>query len=172
MKYLDRLRESFYTSFECLNPTLSTLRVLGFTQMQELPSRQATPNQHCFNVGPRSTTLDQRHIKIDSTSRVRRAPTFMTFENVESRSPGKTRDHDTKRLHCWATVYAADPTIKQHRSAALIPGAIQASASKNPCSKRILEGSKLYIRQDTIMGKEKQTFISQNKVTRIDAGPH
>ena len=32
MKYLDRLRESFHTSFECLNPTLSTLRVLGFTQ--------------------------------------------------------------------------------------------------------------------------------------------
>ena len=33
MKYLDRLRESFHTSFECLNPTLSTLRVLGFTQL-------------------------------------------------------------------------------------------------------------------------------------------
>ena len=36
MKYLDRLRESFHTSFECLNPTLSTLRVLGFTQLQQL----------------------------------------------------------------------------------------------------------------------------------------
>ena len=34
MKYLDRLRESFHTGFECFNPTLSTLRVLGFTQHQ------------------------------------------------------------------------------------------------------------------------------------------
>ena len=33
MKYLDRLRDSFHTSFECLNPTLSTLRVPGFTQL-------------------------------------------------------------------------------------------------------------------------------------------
>ena len=39
MKYLDRLRESFHTSFECLNPTLSTLRVLGFTQRLDAVSR-------------------------------------------------------------------------------------------------------------------------------------
>ena len=32
--------------------------------MQELPSRQATPNQRWFNAGPLSTTLDQRHTKI------------------------------------------------------------------------------------------------------------
>ena len=48
--------------------------------MQELPSRQASRNQGWFNAGPPSTTLDQRH------TNVRRAP---TFENIESRSPGK-----------------------------------------------------------------------------------
>ena len=32
MKYLDWVRDSFHTSFECLNPNLGTLRVLGFTQ--------------------------------------------------------------------------------------------------------------------------------------------
>ena len=55
-----------------------------------------TPNQRWFNASPPSTTLDQRHTKIDSTSRVHRAP---TFENIASRSPGKTRDHVSKRLH-------------------------------------------------------------------------
>ena len=63
--------------------------------MQELPSRQATSNQRWFNAGPPSTTLVQRHSKIDSTSRIRHAP---TFENIENRS-GKTQDHDPKRLH-------------------------------------------------------------------------
>ena len=48
--------------------------ILGLCAMQELPSRQATPNQRWPNVGSPSTTLDQRHTKIDSTCRVRRAP--------------------------------------------------------------------------------------------------
>ena len=48
--------------------------ILGLCAMQELPSRQATPNQRWPNVGSPSTTLDQRHTKIDSTYRVRRAP--------------------------------------------------------------------------------------------------
>ena len=30
-----------------------------------------------------------------------------TIENIESRSPGKIRDHDPKRRHCWATVLDA-----------------------------------------------------------------
>ena len=47
--------------------------ILGLCAMQELPSRQATPNQRWPNVGSPSTTLDQRHTKIDSTCRVRRA---------------------------------------------------------------------------------------------------
>ena len=48
--------------------------ILGLCAMQELPSRQATPNQRWPNVGSPSTTLDQRHTKIDLTCRVRRAP--------------------------------------------------------------------------------------------------
>ena len=48
--------------------------ILGLCAMQELPSRQATPNQRWPNAGLPSTTLDQRHTKIDSTCRVRRAP--------------------------------------------------------------------------------------------------
>ena len=48
--------------------------MLGLCAMQELPSRQATPNQRWPNVGSPSTTLDQRHTKIDLTCRVRRAP--------------------------------------------------------------------------------------------------
>ena len=87
--------------------------------IQELPSRLAALNQSWFNVGPPSTTLDQRHTEIDSKSRVRRA---LTFENIESRSPGKARDHVPKRPHCCATVCDAGPTIKQHRSAARISG--------------------------------------------------
>ena len=57
--------------------------------MQELPSRQATPNQRWPNVGSPSTTLGQRHTKLDSTCRVRRAT--HNYENIESRSPGKTQ---------------------------------------------------------------------------------
>ena len=65
MKYLDRLRESFHTSFECLNPTLSTLRVLGFTQTYTVPICRRTNNFICkgglftagvhflyYNIGP------------------------------------------------------------------------------------------------------------------------
>ena len=48
--------------------------MLGLCAMQELTSRQATPNQRWPNVGSPSTTLDQRHTKIDLTCRVRRAP--------------------------------------------------------------------------------------------------
>ena len=47
--------------------------ILGLCAMQELPSRQATPNQRWPNVGLPSTTLDQRHTKIESTCRVRQA---------------------------------------------------------------------------------------------------
>ena len=57
--------------------------------MQELPSRQATPNQRWFNAGPPSTTLEQRHSKIDSTSRVRRAP---TFENPTAKLETTTKE--------------------------------------------------------------------------------
>ena len=35
--------------------------ILGLCAMQELPSRQATPNQRWPNVGSPSTTPDQRH---------------------------------------------------------------------------------------------------------------
>ena len=51
MKYLDRLRESFHTSFECLNPTLSTLRVLGFTQ-------QCVSHENIEDSPLRSLSLD------------------------------------------------------------------------------------------------------------------
>ena len=56
--------------------------------MQELPSRQATPNQRWPNVGSPSTTLDQRHTKIDSTCRVRQAPQ-MKISRADP--PGKTQ---------------------------------------------------------------------------------
>ena len=94
--------------------------ILGLCAMQELPSRQATPHQRWPNVGSPSTTLDQRHTKIDSTCRVRRAPHLKI-----SRA-----DHDPKRLHCWAMQASAsknpepksaqkldhdDPTTRRHR---------------------------------------------------------
>ena len=63
------------TPAQCLAAATGFIKlILGLCAMQELPSRQATPNQRWPNVGSPSTTLDQRHTKIDSTCRVRRAP--------------------------------------------------------------------------------------------------
>ena len=39
-----------------------------------MPSRHKTLNQRCFNVGPPSTTLDQRQTNIDSTACVSWTP--------------------------------------------------------------------------------------------------
>ena len=104
--------------------------------MQELPSRQATPNQRWPNVGLPSTTLDQRHTKIDSTSRVRRAPhmkisradppaklrprpkAFRTPAQQQNNigplpaSPGQCRHQQAKTL---TQSLRDDPTPRRHR---------------------------------------------------------
>ena len=78
--------------------------------MQELPSRQASPNQRWVNAGPPSTTLNQRHTKIDLTSRVRRAP---IFENIESRSPAKL-ETTTQTQFNTLVKRVPDNTIRQY----------------------------------------------------------
>ena len=100
--------------------------ILGLCAMQELPSRQATPNQRWPNVGSPSTTLDQRHTKIDSTCRVRRAP-HMKISRADP--PAKLRPRP-KAAQLLGHRLGRRP--KQHRSDARIPRAMQASASKNP----------------------------------------
>ena len=93
--------------------------ILGICAMQELPSRQATPNQRWPNVVSPSTTLNQRHTKIDSTCRVRRAP-HMKISRADP--PAKLLGHRLGRR----------PNNKTTSVHARIPRAMQASASKNP----------------------------------------
>ena len=97
--------------------------------MQELPSRQATPNQRWPNVGSPSTTLDQRHTKIDLTCRVRRAP-HMKISRADP--PAKLRPRPK-------AAYTAGPPFRtpaqQQNNIGPMPAssrAMQASASKNP----------------------------------------
>ena len=102
--------------------------ILGLCAMQELPSRQATLNQRWPNVGSPSTTLDQRHTKIDPTCRVRRAP-HMKISRADP--PAKTQT-------TTQSGFTAGPpfrTLAQQQNnigpMPASPRAMQASASKN-----------------------------------------